>query len=66
MAEIDPAKLTLWQISSVFEYLLDRGEIEDVQKVMRPVRYTKKKPLDHVDVKCQGKTVRITAAVIEK
>ena len=60
-----PANKVLFQVSSVMEYLVDRGEVEDIEKVASEnVRYGPTQPLEHVDLVCDGKVVRVTATVV--
>lgn len=59
------ADKVLFQLSSVVEYLLDRGDIEDIEAVSsNPVRYGPRIPVKHVDFACDGKIVRVTAEIV--
>lgn len=59
---MNPTDKALFQISSVMEYLIDRGEVEDIEGVVtQHVRYGPQIPISHVDLICGGELVRVTA-----
>ena len=48
-------------ICSAIQYLVDRGEIEDVDEVLTSVRYTATVRVNHFDVRVGRKVIRIYA-----